>query len=945
MDSLAKLTEAVRKRLKEFGITRPTPAQEITVQPVLDGKNVLLVSPTGMGKTEAVMLPIFSKLVDAGPSPGIRALYITPLRALNRDMVERLRMWGEKLGIDVRVRHGDTTKKERTRLSRSPPDILITTPETMQIMFSGRKLREALRNVRIVVVDEIHELAESSRGAQLVCALERLKAFSGYDFQRIGMSATIGNPDQVALYLQGSSRPVTVLMAEAVKKFDVKITYPPEANQKMADKLETTQKMAGCVEEVISLVKASESALVFVNTRDNGEFLGSRIAALEPGLAEVHHGSLSTGIRMEVEDKFKRGELKSIIATSSLELGIDVGSVDRVIQFSSPRRIARLVQRVGRSGHSYSRTSRGTVVTVSVDDVCEAAATLKLMREGKVEDVRIRKNPLDVLANQIVALLILLEKGKIKDIYEHIKLAYPFHTLEFHEFLDVVATLLKNRIVSVEDRDDYIALLHGEYDSLEDVILRRGKRRLEYFFDNISMIPDESVYLVVSKSGGFIGTMDESFVIMDLEEGMSLTLQGKSWRVIEIKPPEKDKKGVVVVELIADYGDPPRWVGEEIPVEKETAVLAARFRANPDLMLGLIDETAIKQVKADLSGHLKEGLPMPDHKLILVEGGRDNIIVNIPFGHRINTAISQAVLTFISGRTGSPVYQAVDPYRLMFSFEGIVHPNKVADYIKGLDRDSFLEDIRKSLSASSRVKWALFHSARKFGALSKKVSMRGITGNRLIDAYRGTIIFEEALRKDMWHHMDIDGAMEVLDDIAAGKIDVETHVGNTPVGTMSGKGGGSIVSPDSADVGILKALGKRLEGNVVRLVCLRCFATRRTFVRDLKKEERCEVCGSQALSLLKVWDRKGLAVVMDLKKKGMNGLSPENKKFVKDLVRLSNILRPDMKHGAMAMCARGVGPDTTARILNRTLPIEDEIPFLREVLRAEVNYARYRKFW
>src|SRR6056297_1448603 len=403
MDAFARLGSEVREALSEQGFTTPTEPQREAIPPLAEGRNALVLAPTGTGKTETAMLPVFDAIVAARDAPGdrprygISALYITPLRALNRDMMDRLEWWGERLGVEVAVRHGDTTQYERSKQADDPPDVLITTPESLQAILTGSKMRVALEDVAHVVIDEVHELAAAKRGAQLTVGLERLRRVAG-PFQRVGLSATVGDPEEVGRFLVGTGKRdpdrtgdsgfETVEVAAGTRT-DVRVLDPDitDRDATLAGELAVDETTASHVRTIREIVADHESTLIFVNTRQTAEALGSRFKTLAetereaagegdaaPTEIELHHGSLSKEVRIDVEDRFKSGDLDGLVCTSSMELGIDVGRVDHVVQYGSPREVSRLLQRVGRAGHRRDQTSHGTIVTSSPDDTHEALA-------------------------------------------------------------------------------------------------------------------------------------------------------------------------------------------------------------------------------------------------------------------------------------------------------------------------------------------------------------------------------------------------------------------------------------------------------------------------------------------------------------------------------------------------------------------------------------------
>ncbi len=366
------LSEPIRLALAESGIRTPTPPQTIAIPKIMAGGNILLIAPTGSGKTEAVLLPILDQLTKLERRQGISIIYITPLRALNRDLLKRLDYWHSKLGFTVEIRHGDTPQKDRRRQSLKPPDFLVTTPETLQAILPGKRMRSHLSNVRWVIIDEVHELAGERRGAQLTVGLERLRKVTGKDFQRIGLSATIGNPEQVAGFVSGE-RPVEVVQVLPPKeaKYFVEFPHPTDEDNVVAQSLYTAPEAAARLNRIWELAENHDSTLIFVNSRTNAETLGSKFHQLKRNVG-VHHGSLPKEERVRVENEFKSGKIKALVCTSTLELGIDIGNVDLTIQYMSPRQVSALIQRVGRSGHSLDRVSEGQIMAVSTEDILES---------------------------------------------------------------------------------------------------------------------------------------------------------------------------------------------------------------------------------------------------------------------------------------------------------------------------------------------------------------------------------------------------------------------------------------------------------------------------------------------------------------------------------------------------------------------------------------------
>ena len=476
--AFALLSPRLRELLDEAGMGSPTPPQDAAIPKVLDRRDVLIISPTGSGKTEAALLPVFDRLFTRERS-GIGCLYITPLRALNRDMQRRIEWWAQKLGIRVEIRHGDTPPSARRRQAVKPPDLLVTTPETLQAILPAKRMRTHLKWVRHVIVDEVHQLAKDRRGIQLTVALERLREVAG-EFQRIGLSATVGNPDEIAA-LFGGDAPLEIVRVAPPKKMEYRVEWPKPNDEdfELARQLFITPEVAASLTFMQDAIDGHRSSLVFVNSRMNAELLASRFGMLDQSIG-VHHGSLSREAREKAEAEFKAGGLKALVATSTLELGIDVGSVDHALQYMSPRQATSLVQRVGRAGHTLARTSEGTIVAVSADDVLESLAVIRKARRGELEPLKIHVGALDVLGHQIVGCVLDVGGRAARErILAVVARAWPYRAIggAFDKTADFMV---------------HLKLLRTDGDEL--VITARGR---DYYFQNLSTIRDERTYPVV----------------------------------------------------------------------------------------------------------------------------------------------------------------------------------------------------------------------------------------------------------------------------------------------------------------------------------------------------------------------------------------------------------------------------------------------------------------
>ena len=913
METFDRLDARLVRCLSERGIHSPTEAQAKAIPAIGSGLHVLLVAPTGIGKTEAAMLPILDSLAKGG-RVGFRCVYVTPLRALNRDLLHRLREFGEALGLKVAVRHGDTKQSERTAQSRDPPDILITTPETLQIMFTGKILRKHLSHVKFVVIDEIHELAEDERGAQLSVALERLVDIAG-EFQRIGLSATVGSTVEISNYLAGTDREVTTLKVSAVKDMRIAVESPSQdkVDRRLADTLQTDPKHLACMARCRELIEEHRSTLFFVNTRDSAEALGVRYHLWDEALAVgVHHGSLSKTVRVQAEEDFKSERLKALICTSSLELGIDVGSADFTIQFNSPRQVTRLIQRVGRSGHRHDAISYGAVVNTTPLETAESMVIARRAMVEELEKFTIRECPLGVLANQIVAMSLTDPRIDKEWAYATVTRAYPFRGLLRKDFDEVVRLL---------------AELHSLWDD-GDTFRRKTSGR-KYFYDNISMIPDERTYRIKEVSSrATIGTLDESFVAAYAEPYATFVAKGRTWRVVEVE--EED----VLVEEVREIGATPSWVGEEIPVPFEVAQEVGAMRRTPVMDIYPADGDA----KSDVTSWIGDqgDFVLPTDKVVTIEQGDGVVVVNCCLGSKVNETLSKLITSLLAARFGESIGVQTEPYHIVLETPRNIRPADVVRVLEETDPDSLGQLMRIVLRNSSYLRWQFVHVAKKFGAVRKDADYKMLNISKLMDVFEHTPIFEEAIAKTLSENMDTELTGEVLRSIQDGRIQVVTGP-LSPIGQQAIGKRQELMQPRRADKTVLTALKNRLLGEDLVLVCMNCRTQRRSKVEALPDRIECQNCGGVLLAAVRPYARKELAVL----RKGST--NEEETKLLKKLYKNANLVMAHGKKALMALVGRGIGPDTAGRILAR-YHIE-EYEFLKDLLEAEVNYARTKRFW
>lgn len=901
------LTDILHKK----GIHNPTEPQADAIPKISDGQNVLLIAPTGIGKTEAAILPILNEIKKTG-GKGFQCLYITPLRALNRDMLKRIQEYGEESGISVGVRHGDTPQSERTAQSKNPPKILITTPETVQVLFTGKVLREHLKNIRWVVIDEIHELADNERGAQLSVALERL-AVHGGEFQRIGLSATVGNADHVRDFLAGAGRKVTVCRHDTHRDYDITVESPlPNDDPVLLDKLQTDPEMMGVMVHGRRLIENSNSTLFFVNTRETAEWLAARYRLWDEDFPiDVHHGSLSKETRMEMEDDFKSGKLKSLLCTSSLELGIDVGSTDLVIQFNSPRQVSRMVQRAGRAGHRIGELIKARILAVAPDEVAEAMVIARKCENRETESLEGRSCPLTVVANQLVAMTM---AGRVKreDAFKIFKKSHFFKDLERSE-MDAVIEQLKSIKMLFEDENGF----------------RRSRRGMNYFYGNISMIPDERFYWIRDiGTRAVIGTLDESFVATFAEEYAMFIAKGRTWKIVEMREEE------ILVEEAREIGSVPSWTGSDIPVPFEVAMEVGKMRRIRNYDDYPCDEQSRHVVDSFLDS--QEGFVLPTDKTITLEVGDRLAIINCCFGTKVNETLSKIISALLTARFGESVGVSTDPYRIIMELPRNITRDDLESTFS-LIRPGTVEDLcRKTILNSTFLKWRFVYVAKKFGIIEKDADHRFMNFNRLFDMHKDTPAYNEAVNKVLWDDLDIVNTEKVLSMIADGEIEIVSGK-VAPIGLEGVTRSKELMQPVRASHSILMAMKKRIEEELVFATCMSCATQRRLRVGDAPRKLKCPNCGSVMIAVLKEYERENVRLIKQ------DHLTQHEKKDLQRMSKNANLVMEEGNRAVFTLAGRGIGPDSASRLLRGIFVDEDD--FLRGIMAAEVQYAKTKRFW
>ncbi|HET7420477.1 MAG TPA: DEAD/DEAH box helicase [Candidatus Dormibacteraeota bacterium] len=655
----------------------PTAVQERGWQEVAAGRHVLMAAPTGSGKTLAAFLWCLDRLASEPAPPEAercRVLYVSPLKALAHDVDRNLRsplvgirhqMESQGLNapdVQVAIRTGDTPTEVRRSMERHPPDILITTPESLFLILTSAA-RKILAPVRWLIVDEIHSVASTKRGSHLALSLERLCEVTKVEPQRIGLSATQRPLEEVGRFLGGSDREVSIVDAGRLKTMDVRVEVPVEDMTRLNAEDEDGARGVNSIwpaiyPRLLQLIQEHRSTIVFVNSRRLAERIAARVNELaEQDLVRAHHGSIAREQRLLIEDELKAGRLRGLVATSTLELGIDMGAVDLVLQIEAPPSVAAGIQRVGRAGHSVGEVSRGVVIPKFRGDLLESAAVVEGMLEGRIETTVVPRKPLDVLAQQVVAMCA-LDEWDVERLGRVVRRAYPYGDLGPRAF-ESVLDMLSGRYPS----DQFVELRPRlVWDRLAGKVRgRAGAQRLAV--TNPGTIPDRGLYTVnLVDDGRRVGELDEEMVY-ESRAGETFVLGASTWRIAEITPsqvlvtPAPGEPGKIAfwkadtpsrpVELGAALG---KMVRELRSLEPQAAAKRLRERAG-------FDDLAIKNLLAYLDDQAEATGAVPDDRTVVVERFRDEVgdwrvCLHTPFGGRVHAPLALALEAHLHEQLG-----------------------------------------------------------------------------------------------------------------------------------------------------------------------------------------------------------------------------------------------------------------------------------------------------
>ena len=726
----------------------------------------------------------------------VYCIYISPLKALANDVnrnlntpLAEMREVAERHGMnipDIRVgvRSGDTSQYERQKMVKHPPHILITTPESLALILEAPKFKEKLDRIEWLILDEIHDICDSKRGAFLSLTIERLQNHCKTVFSRIGLSATLAPIEAVAGYLvgcdDGQVRDVTLVESDSKKVLDLKVICPTEDMTALSSDI-VNSMMYDTLKE---LIDSHDTTLVFTNTRSGAESVVYKLK--ERGLEniEVHHSSLGKETRMDVEERLKRGEIKCVVSSTSLELGIDIGSVDLVCQIGSPKSVAKGLQRIGRSGHSFGKVAKGRLLVFDPDDLVECAVMCRAAHRSHIDRVQIPEDCLDVLSQTIVGMS-LSARWNVDDAFDLVRKSYCYRNLPRERFESVL-----DYLGSKEEYEGVYSKIW--YDKEENTFGRKKGSRMIYFM-NLGTIPEEANYRVMTNRNAMVGELSEKFVER-LAPGDIFVLGGRSFEFVR-------SKGMMAFVKEASGRKPtvPSWAGEMLPRSFDLSMDVARFRGEMSENLVGMDDTQLMRFLCDdfdidegssrsLISYFKEqnasvGI-IPDDRVLLVEeyidpSGNQRIIFHYPFGRRVNDALSRAYAYRITNLIGTNVSVTISDDNFMIGMPRKFDPSRISELLSSADLETIL---RKALRNSEIFKLRFRHTAARSFMILRNYMGRPVSVNRqqtrsayLLETLANMDnmpVIEETYREILEDDMDLKNACYVLKLIEDGAMKV-----------------------------------------------------------------------------------------------------------------------------------------------------------------------------
>jgi len=956
--------EKVLKHYIKLGFTNLTEIQRVTYTKILNHDMDLIVSaPTGSGKTEAVIIPLLIKLAEKGllRSEGILVLYITPLRALNRDLGKRLNSICKVFVCNVDIWHSDTPSTTRKKIIKTPPHILLTTPESLQILLIKKEFIKHFSKLYAVIIDEIQELIQDERGAELLLAMERLDTMLGRHIRRIAITATL-NEDNLRFMgkVLFSNRHFDVAIADSKKRYEADVMLST-GNYQWG-----FFAVGDIVKKISEIVKSKQhrQILIFTNTRTSAEELSYLLKSegeLDENAIGLHHGSLSRGVREAIEKNFKEGQIRVAISTSSLELGIDIGAVDLVIQYLSPRQVTKLLQRIGRAGHREDEVSKGVIVSPPIiSELVESIIIAKRLERGDLEPLNIHVNSLAVLAHQLVGLALERDSILLTHFWKIAKRSLLFQDTSF----DTVKKLTQ----FLND----IGLLKCHQDE-QDVICNATKRGYIYYVTT-NMIPNTNEYRAKSITDHkVIALLDEDFVALCNQDDV-IVLGGNAWRIINV---DYDEKSVWLSPLLdARQVILPKWVGENIPVHekvaRETCSFLRRFCACRDetCVDRLFNSYKINEsVRVFLVAN-KDNLckVYPSDNILTIELHRipkeDKSLIAVYhcLGSRGSEAFSLALLRILREYLnvgGSYKSHQLGTVILTNRSLSIDELKKALTTLIQLHKKNLLKGIIiDELKKSSLFKRRVIEVAKKMGIIAKDSSIEEVRKvlSALLDM---ELIVDEAIRELLVENIDINVVEELLQKVVESKKVkiVVTKTASPFLQEISQLGSlryiiRSSTLPRNLVIEITK---QRLLNKRSKLICLVCGNVFEINIGEYLEEKcveknpfkcfiSCPYCTSKALTVLENDNelQEFKDMLIKLKKRGFSKTDIGEYENMERASKVANLI---MEYGLAALIALqgiGIGIEFAKRVLAKSHNWDS---LISNILEYEENYLRTRKYW
>ena len=995
----ANLHESLQEALDKRGWI-PTPVQQVTQADIAAGHDRLVIAPTGSGKTMSAILPLLDRCLK-NDWQGMSILYITPLRALNRDVDRRLDELTKAVGLKLGLRHGDTTQSERTKQVRNPPNVMITTPETFQLMFTGSRLRLLLKDVKAVVIDEIHEMANGERGWQLAIGLSRLEAFKGSTVQKIGLSATVGNPDQVATWLSPKAQAIS---AKAPRYTELKVdaistTVEDEIG---SSELAISPRAHATLRGLAQVVKEKNPCLIFVNSRNSAETVSQRLQSIAPELKiGVHHGSLAAETRAKMEDDLREKKLQGLVCTSSLELGIDVGSLKHIVQIRSPRSVDRMLQRVGRADHRIGGIGVGHLMSWEVDDLLEAAVIARRAMAGEIEPVEWRDRPLSVVANQIVMMVHSHGALPIADITQVIGQTGQYEGWSDEDTLGIARVLADGWVVKCVENPSEVPWYRWPHDVWQAMIastkkslpekpkLERGEepplelarmkfdppkpfdkgwisksgRTRQWVMHHLSMIPDKQSYRVRDAvSRATLGNVDEAFVLSLNDGGAEedgrqrrFVIAGRTWIVIDADP----ERNELLVAPVSDQGHAPQWVGELPPTPADISREVGRLRRLIANDIGL--KTTEKKDIIDPAELLKGNSKLEDYPLngeafsMLAEAVRSHIegTGNLPT-EAVMTIERREDALVINSCHGSKINEAIGHYLLAMASTRsgkwgrlITEPCRISLQVPEVSPEDLIEWLKETppdaLEGVLRVTLPNSREVRwRFAQVAKifGILRHGVDPRK--------INLQALLKK----YRNTPVMTEVLGKLFHERMDVEgatdvlraiqsglIELEITAAGPLgiSSKSEKDLLLPNWDNKQVRARLEGRLMNERAVTCCLKCKTTRRFRVARYTVIDDPKTCIRCEGKMLAV-SREGLETQL------IKWVESNDQKDQERMMKNAQVVANRGMEAILALMGRGVGEMTCQRIM-RKVQRGNRDALLEAIHIAEIDYARTRRFW